>query len=295
VAFERWGSLSVDDHADTEALAANILLYDRLVVPVMTEQADRDERAYWVSQGWSPELQAERVEQLGALAVRRPWDQFRRRAYRTRVEELRAEQFDASGIDHKQITRMILAQEEVMDKPPGVTAVTVVAAYNSLVGLNRDFPVHTTSDHLSAQAYLLSRRLAVPNLPGDTLISRCVTLSQDEDFRQRRSDLFDWQEAAVAKGWSPHETVARIGEMTDRYNAKVIQASGEVRWKFAFTISGIALGFATGGPIGASAAAALSLIQFVALDRKPNIEAGSSQPAAMLHDVESRLGITLLS
>ena len=55
--FERWGSLSVDDHLDTRALVANVLLYDRLVVPVMTEQPDRNERAYWISKGWDPDLQ----------------------------------------------------------------------------------------------------------------------------------------------------------------------------------------------------------------------------------------------
>jgi hypothetical protein len=55
----------------------------------------------------------------------------------------------------------------------------------------------------------------------------------------------------------------------------------------------MALGFATGGPIGSRAAAALSLAQFVKLDSNPAIEAGSSQPAAMFHDIATRLGIKL--
>jgi hypothetical protein len=45
--------LSVDDHVDTKALVANVLLYDRLVAPVWTEEGDRDERAYWDSRGGS--------------------------------------------------------------------------------------------------------------------------------------------------------------------------------------------------------------------------------------------------
>jgi hypothetical protein len=36
MSIERWGSLSVADHTDTAALAVNVLLYDRLVLPVMT-------------------------------------------------------------------------------------------------------------------------------------------------------------------------------------------------------------------------------------------------------------------
>lgn len=291
--FERWGSLSVDDHVNAEVLATNVLLYDRLVIPVMTEQADRNERAYWESHGWDPDLQADRLEQLGDLAVPRPWDQTRRQVYRSRVAELKAEQHDASAIDHKHITRMILAQEKVMDKPTGVDDVVVVAAYNSLSALNADFPVVDAKDHVAAQAYLLSRRLAVPDLPAHVLVDECVKLSSDKEFRARRADLFDWQELAVARKWSPAETVGRVSEMTERYNTRVKEALGTVHWRFAFTLFGIGFGFATGGPIGAGAAAALSLVQFVKLDSKPAIEAGSSQPAAMFHDIDNRLGIKL--
>ena len=216
-----------------------------------------------------------------------------RDVYRTRVEALKAEQHDAAHIDHKQATRMVLAQEKVISKPPGVEGVAVVAAYNSLSALTQDFPVADVKDHVGAQAYLLSRRLAVPDLPADVLVREAVKLSSDKDFRRRRSDLFDWQELAAARQWSPQETVERISDMTDRYNAKVREACGTVRWRFAFTLFGIGIGFASSGPIGAGAAAALSLVQFVKLDRKPAIEAGSTQPTAMFHDLETRLGIKL--
>ena len=59
--------------------------------------------------------------------------------------------------------------------------------------------------------------------------------------------------------------------MVDRYNEKVEQASGKVLWKLAFTIFGAGLGFFTGGPLGATAGAALSLIQFTTLDLKPRL------------------------
>jgi len=293
MSFERWGSLSVDDHVDAQAMAANILLYDRLVIPVMTEQPDRNERAYWESHGWDPDLQTDRLEQLGDLAVPRPWDKTRRQVYRHRLAELKAEQHDAQAIDHKYVTRMILAQEKVVNKPSGVDGVVVVAAYNSLSALSDDFPVVDAENHVAAQAYLLSRRFAVPDLPAHVLVDECVKLSADEEFRARRRDLFDWQELAATRKWSPAETVERVSEMTDRYNVRVREAVGKVRWRFAFTLFGIGLGFATGGPIGASAAAALSLVQFAKLDSQPPIEAGSSQPAAMFHDIDTRLGIKL--
>jgi hypothetical protein len=288
--FERWGSLSVDDHTNTNGLIANVLLFDRLIVPVMTPQADRDERAYWVAHGWDPGLQAKRLELLEDLAVRRPWDEQRRSVFRTRMDQLNAEQFDA-GSD---MTRRILAEETPIEKGPDVDGVTVLPAYSSLKGLEDDFPLENATDQLAAQAFLLSRRLAVPERSTGEILKKAVELSRDSNFRAERADLFDWQDLAVARKWSPDEAVARISDMSDRYNEMVKASFGDVRWKFAFTIFGIGIGFAAGGPIGASAAAAtLSLIQFAKFDRRPPIQAGSTQPAAMFHDVEQRLGIKL--
>jgi hypothetical protein len=293
VTFERWGSLSVDDHIDTERLATNILLYDRLVFPVMTEQGDRDERNYWKDKGWDPELQQQRLDELGDLAVERPWNAYHREMFRTRLDQLRAEQNDADKIDAKGITRFVLAQETAITKPAGVDGVTIVAAYNSAAELLKDFPVTDARDHLSAQAYLLSRRIAIPDVPRDVLLKKAIELSRDKEFTDARADLFDWQELAIARRWSPAETVARVSDMTNRYNRRVKEAAGDVRWKFAFTLYGIAVGFATAGPVGAGLGAAVSLLQFVKFDKRPDIQAGRAQPAAMFHDIDERLGMKL--
>lgn len=293
-AVERWGSLSVDDHIDPRGLVANVLLYDRLIIPAITEQADRDERAYWIARGWNPDLQAERIAQLDQLAVARPWDQQRRAMFRSRFEQLRAEQRDVDATD---LTRKILAQEQVLEKPEE-TRVTVVAAYNSTKSIAQDFLV-SAEDHLAAQACLLSRRLAIPDLknPEDSL-AEAIALSTNSDFRRKRSALFEWQELAVLKHWTPAQAVARLSEMTDDYNAAVKDAVGKVRWRFAFTISGIALGFLLGGPagiVGAAASAGVTLIQFAKLDAKPAVAAGASAPVAMFHDIKTRLGLPLRS
>jgi hypothetical protein len=50
---ERWGALSVKDHLDTQALAADLLLYDRLVFPVFSGHG---ERTHWRGVGWDPEF-----------------------------------------------------------------------------------------------------------------------------------------------------------------------------------------------------------------------------------------------
>ena len=123
MSIERWGSLSVADHTDTAALSVNVLLYDRLVLPVMTPPAERNERAYWVEHGWDADLQNKRLDDLGELAVRRPWDAERRQQFKDRMAEIRAETYDAQHVDAFDVSRMILAHEQVADKPPGVNHV----------------------------------------------------------------------------------------------------------------------------------------------------------------------------
>jgi len=294
MAFERWGSLSVADHIDTAALVANVLLYDRLVIPVMTAQLERDERAYWVSKGWDPDLQAKRLDQLKELAVRRPWNEARREIYKTRLAEVAAEQFDADHIDYYGLTRMILAQEQVAENFPKVQHVQVIAAYNSTESLKHDFKLADAHDQLASQAFLLTRRLAVPNLSDvEEALRLAIDLSCDSEFRSKRAALFDWQEDIVARSIPPEAVVEHIAEMADAYNAHIKAACTKVYWKLAFTISGIGLGFATGGLAAAAASAALSVVQFAMLDSKPAVEADSTRPAAMFHDVEEKVGLRL--
>jgi hypothetical protein len=295
MAFERWGSLSVADHTDTAALVANVLLYDRLVVPVMPKTADHHETGYWISHGWQPGLQARRLEQLGELAVHRPWDASRRKMWKTRMDELRDERFDAQHIDEYGMTRKILAEEPVKERPPGVHHVDVVAAYNSTEDALRDLRVGADSAPAAAQAILLTRRLAIPDLPDiEDALQVAIDLSSDAGFRQKRADMFDWQGRMIARGIDPAAIVDELSNMTDAYNAAVMSANRKVLWRYAFTIGGIALGLATGGvPFVAGASAGLALLQFTWFDRTPVVEPGSSGPAAMFHDIQTKIGASL--
>ncbi|RZT93617.1 hypothetical protein [Rivibacter subsaxonicus] len=301
--LERWGSLSVDDHVHdkTRDLVANVLLYDRLVFPVMTPEQDdrRNEAHYWRTHGWDPELQQERLDLLGPLAIRKPWSQALRDQFKSRMAEIGKEQFDSQHVA-KDVTRMILAAQQP-ELPDGVAHAHVIPAYNSLAGLARDGGLADPGAALPPQAadiaqqvLLLTRRLAVIDLPKpEESLRLAVELSKDKAFRERRHALFDWQQSKALQGVPAEAVVAHLSQLTEDYNDAVQKATGKVYWKYAFMVCGVGAGFVFGALPGAAAAASIAVARFWMFDRKPDAVNDASRPAAMFHDIEQRVGLKL--
>ncbi len=63
---ERWGAFSVIDHIDAGALAADVLLYDRLVLPVPQDKAEEER---WKFHNWQPDLQKQRIDVWATLPI----------------------------------------------------------------------------------------------------------------------------------------------------------------------------------------------------------------------------------
>src|SRR5688572_33255574 len=112
---ERWGTLSVKDHKNTQGLVADLLLYDRLVFPTPPDEAQRER---WRAEGWEPELLSSRLRMLGPQAIQAPWNESRRQRLREMFEEQRQ-----IGRDAFQTTRAVLAMDQTIRLPPGVTHV----------------------------------------------------------------------------------------------------------------------------------------------------------------------------
>ncbi len=73
---ERWGTFSVIDHSNPSAFVPEVLLYDRLVIPVPYSDSDRER---WEREGWDPGLLDRRIKTLGDLAVKEIGEQSPRR------------------------------------------------------------------------------------------------------------------------------------------------------------------------------------------------------------------------
>ncbi len=293
MALERWGTLSVRDHLDLEGLAANVVLYDRLVVPVPPDMA---ETMRWRESGWAPDELNDRLQLLGELAVRRPWDAGRQDAHRRAMAYSQGLDYDLQNVisersaqDPYRTTRVVLAQEEQFDLPAEATRVDVVAAFNSAEALGREAVIGKPEGR-EGLALLFQHELAVPDAsdPADAL-RQAIALSTDPAFRDKRRDYYEWQDKILAEGVAPEVAAREMHEMVEAYNRAVEKAVRKVRRKFAFTVGAIALQLTgaavTMNPLPA-VSALLQFISFKALDGKPAVDPGRSRPAAMFHDVK---------
>ena len=133
---ERWGTFSVVDHQHQRAFVADVLLYDRLIIPF---PSGAEERARWISIGWDPDRLDQNLKILGNTAIRVPWDQQKRDVFETRFAAAKRAAFDTKNLAHAKqsnldpfhVTRTLLAHEFLPDLPKGVSKVWPLAAYPS--------------------------------------------------------------------------------------------------------------------------------------------------------------------
>src|SRR5256885_16298045 len=82
MAIERWGAFSVVDHKDAKKLAAEVVLYDRLLMP---KPADQDlER--WKT--WDADGMTARIKQLDKIAIGVKLDLDWRKEWKQHMKDL---------------------------------------------------------------------------------------------------------------------------------------------------------------------------------------------------------------
>ena len=84
---ELWGTFAVDDHLRPGAFIAEILLFDRLVIP-QPHKDDEDQYREWVKAGWRPDELVKIIDKLGKLAVPITWDEKLRSTWQNQYGDL---------------------------------------------------------------------------------------------------------------------------------------------------------------------------------------------------------------
>jgi hypothetical protein len=284
---ERWGTLSVKDHLNAQALVVDLLLYDRLVFPVISGAG---ERTRWRGENWDPDLQEGLIEELGTdLAVKADWDEARRQRY----QDLRRARKEIAE-DAFQTTRMVLAMDRDLPRPPG-TEVRAVAAYHDLEEGTKELeitPHQPDEEALGKLAFIIGQRLLVPLIGAEKprdVVPQVAEFSRSAKYREQRDPFYAWQESTVDAIVRGRKTIeGAVSEMQGYI--KQLNESITGHWKqFAattvFTVVGVGLPFALGIEKLALVAAipgAFELVKFAALDVKEPPNEGKCEVAAML-------------
>ena len=296
---ERWGAMSVRDHISIAPFVTEVLLYDRLIVPVPPED-DRD--ANW-EQEWQPELLHEcldilkvKTDRTDGLALTVPWDQTKRARFETRMSTAvalatqRRDPTQGYYMDPFQMTRTLLKDEFRPALPHGVSKAWTVAAYPSAEAFRADF-----SDPADARkaklAVSISHRFFTPDRgdPEHDMRRRAVYLSASDEFRRKRAQFYEWQEEIIEQQISDDKAVEELEQRLEAYNEATRKAFHNVAARFAFTVIPLALAGAFAGGtdhalLVAGATGLVQLARFWRFDRNPVIADGHLDGAAMVHD-----------
>jgi hypothetical protein len=291
---ERWGTFSVSDHQRPRAFVAEVLLYDRLIIPFPPDKKERDR---WEGNKWKPDLQEKKLKILGDSAVRVPWDENKQQIFENAFTTTRAASFDIKHIvkkpDGYEMTRKLLTKEFLPELPYGVSKVWAVTAFPSLVKYQKASKNQQTPQYEEELAMVLSNRFLIPEDPGksdDELLKKAVQLSKREDFKENRIKFYKWQEDIIEQGITDKKAIEEMEQYLQKYNEVVKKRNKEVRLKFAFlaikvglSVPGIILGQVE--PIFSNI---IDIVNYAKFERKLDIDAGDCEAAAMIYDVHKK-------
>jgi hypothetical protein len=303
---ERWGTFSVVDHQRPQAFVAEVMLYDKLIIPV---PSDAEERKRWAENGREPDKLDQYLEILGEMAIPVPWDQTKRETFKTRFAAAKSAAFDTDNLTQARqtnldpicVTRMLLAQDFLPKTPIGIKP-WPMAAYPSCNDYREDVALETVGGPKERLAMVLSNQFFVPkDIPGESgkldtaTLKKAVKLAHRDDFKAKRIKFNEWQDEIIQAGNIPDGEAVKLMEKFVRdYDELAKKAQVEVYWKYAFMVIPVALSLVTAGLgaplIAACAGGLVSVAGFARFDSNPKIDDRlDCAAAAMIHDFKATL------
>jgi|HubBroStandDraft_6_1064221.scaffolds.fasta_scaffold153711_2 hypothetical protein len=307
--IERWGAFSVIDHQDPKKLAADVLLYDRLLMPTPPDW----DRHRWVTNNWDPDGMDKRVRQLGELAVKATWDQERQKDWQQKMDILGAEL--KSGFAG---TAGVLADHARDYRPPGVTAIEALSAYQSEADFRELDPGASARDQAREDAAqlncLVAHAILIPDdEDGEESLKRAIDLAGKDKFVKRRERFHEWQRSVLVTGTPPRDAADALPKLVSDYN-EAVKSSGQ-SYRVETGILLVALGVAAlattaavlpgavaavgiGPLVGAQVVSIgtaatngiLQIVRHVRGQREPDDATRKDLRGAMFHQLEQEIG-----
>lgn len=238
--YEIWGTFSVMDHLREGAFLAEVIMYDRLVIPVPPDPeraATPEDRAFaegerkrWAEK-WDPQRQKELLKILKPVSVPVEWNRQRHLHW--------AAEYEKSKHDAAQNFSEILAgwktgEVLLQELPAMARGAVAVCPYNSLEDLKQEFGITETSnagDLLQAGKGLpenvissvIGHEFLVPEDPERDefyLLREAVEMVQNDDYRQARANFHNAQQRFIRNGKTDLQSItAAVNEMDEQLAA----------------------------------------------------------------------------
>jgi hypothetical protein len=321
--LETWNELcatfSVKDHTLPGAFIAEVLLYDRLIIPipprirdgVTKEEADQEWNR-WKSKGWDPARQTQLIAILkhnleDDRIIEAPWTSHLQTEWRksmTKPDKDIPETLHAAveaDLNHARHHGYVLTGHILQQFAPAMAkTVVAVSTFRSLKDLMQRTPIQRAPPkRVDAQSLMavLGFELFVPNDSDSNdfdLLSEAAAVAADATYRRKRTALYLWQQQFIRNGLtdelSVKTAVNRMGELVEDLNK-------ETKWKWAKKV----LSFFKAGkdvaelvnPAAKSVGPFLSVGDYImdqALGDKESDILGKPA-AALVLDVQKRLGL----
>lgn len=249
-----WGTFSVKDHLEQNAFVAEVMLYDRLVIPV---PPNKEEETRWKdpAREWDPQRQKVLLKILGDRAFRVDWNNERKERWKSR--------YDAGSELARTVPDWAFAAtrtEMTAGLPRHVTGVQAVTAYRSADNLEQDLKLRKV-DAVEpipggAVAAIIGYEFLVPNDPGlshEELLEQAVALSSSTEYKRKKASYWRWQREFIDdEGMTDMSSInAAIEEMAGLLeDERQVVRSSKIKTssKYAFFLGSLTLGM-FGGPL----------------------------------------------
>jgi hypothetical protein len=284
---ELWATYSVKDHLQPRALAADVMLFDRLVFPVPEDArfpensglpngtgpvdwtSNPVEWARWQREQWDPDRQHELLEILNPVSRKVSWDPAHQRQWRGEAATLAAKDLpDWSFV----ATRTVLTR----DLPSYVTGVAAMGpSYRSVDEIERELGIREVDRRTQLPSMALTTVLGWEFLtPDDDRLSDEELLKEtvafvagDTTFQRRRRAFLDWQQGFLMDGRTDRESIERavtqMRGLLDEAKAAAQKLTVRKVGKYVFRLAPSALGLAlaaAGVPSGIETAAGAAFL-----------------------------------
>ncbi len=260
---EMWGVYSVTDHLVDKAFVADLMLYDRLVIPIPSD----DDHERWARNGWDEARQSHILSILGKRAVPVVWGADWQAKWKSRWEAAKSLGACTNAAAMRMTPTVLLEMV-----PRTATGVIAVAAFDSPDTLSAGMKLQqnpVTKDTTQPAppgvlAAVIGREFLVPNNPernDDDLLREALSLSADAKFRRKRAAYWRWQQeflrdATVLDKKAIDEAVEEMNEMIHEENAAIDWSHIKHGVSFAFAVGAAGLGMLVGplAPIAVASA-----------------------------------------